>query len=128
MNYTSPPTKARSVTKPRDIDSTVLLSADTRDALRTLGNLALKLANGESFDSDWVSGQIDRIAQVEHSTTTDLLTVPEAHARLRISKSGLYNLIHQRAIATVKIGTRTLVPGAEIERLIQQLSVSGGRL
>jgi excisionase family DNA binding protein len=40
---------------------------------------------------------------------SELLTVPEAAQRLRISKWMLYNLIRSRQLRTVKIGSRRLV-------------------
>jgi excisionase family DNA binding protein len=40
---------------------------------------------------------------------SELLTVPEAAQRLRISKWMLYNLIRSRQLHTVKIGSRRLV-------------------
>ncbi|SIN36689.1 helix-turn-helix domain-containing protein [Micromonospora cremea] len=44
--------------------------------------------------------------------TSELLTVPEAAARLRISKWMLYNLIRSRRLRSVKIGDRRLIPVA----------------
>lgn len=40
---------------------------------------------------------------------SELLTVPEAAQRLRISKWMLYTLIRSRQLRTVKIGSRRLV-------------------
>ena len=40
---------------------------------------------------------------------SELLTVPEAAERLRVSKWMLYNLIRSRRLRTVKIGSRRLV-------------------
>jgi excisionase family DNA binding protein len=40
---------------------------------------------------------------------SELLTVPEAAQRLRVSKWMLYNLIRSRQLRTVKIGSRRLV-------------------
>src|SRR5258706_16380100 len=42
--------------------------------------------------------------------TSTLLTVPEAAARLRVSKWMLYNLIRARQLRSVKIGARRLIP------------------
>jgi excisionase family DNA binding protein len=40
---------------------------------------------------------------------SELLTVPEAAQRLRVSKWMVYNLIRSRQLRTVKIGSRRLV-------------------
>jgi excisionase family DNA binding protein len=53
--------------------------------------------------------------------TTDLLTVPEAAARLRISKWMLYNLIRSRRLRTIKIGDRRLVPVAALRDFLAAL-------
>jgi excisionase family DNA binding protein len=53
--------------------------------------------------------------------TTHLLTVPEAAARLRISKWMLYNLIRSRKLRTVKIGDRRLVPVAALRDFLAAL-------
>ena len=42
--------------------------------------------------------------------TSELLTVPEAAERLRISRWMLYNLIRSRRLRSIKIGDRRLVP------------------
>jgi len=52
---------------------------------------------------------------------SELLTVPEAAERLRISKWMLYNLIRSRRLSTVKIGDRRLVPVAAIRTLLAEL-------
>lgn len=51
-----------------------------------------------------------------------LLTVPEAAARLRISRWSLYQLINQGALTSVKIGRRRLVPALALERYVQALA------
>jgi excisionase family DNA binding protein len=53
--------------------------------------------------------------------TTDLLTVPEAAARLRVSKWMIYNLIRSRRLRTVKIGDRRLVPVAALRDFLAAL-------
>lgn len=50
-----------------------------------------------------------------------LLTVDEACSQLRISRWTLYRLIHRRAIRTIKIGNRRLVPPTAIQDLIRGL-------
>jgi excisionase family DNA binding protein len=47
-------------------------------------------------------------------------TVNEAARYLRISRSLLYELIHDGRIRTVKIGARTIIRGAELERFLDQ--------
>jgi excisionase family DNA binding protein len=47
-------------------------------------------------------------------------TVCEAADYLRISRALLYKLIRQGRIQTVKIGARTIVRGAELERFLDQ--------
>lgn len=51
----------------------------------------------------------------------ELLTVPEACDALRISKWSLYRLIHRRQLATIKIGTRRLVPESSVRELVGAL-------
>jgi excisionase family DNA binding protein len=51
----------------------------------------------------------------------DLLTVPEAAARLRISKWMLYNLIRSRRLRSVKIGDRRLIPVAAVRDFVAAL-------
>jgi excisionase family DNA binding protein len=53
--------------------------------------------------------------------TTQLLTVPEAAARLRISKWMLYNLIRSRRLRTIKIGDRRLVPVSAVHDFLTAL-------
>jgi excisionase family DNA binding protein len=47
-------------------------------------------------------------------------TVNEAAQYLRISRALLYQLIRQGRIKTVKIGARTIVRGAELERFLDR--------
>jgi len=47
-------------------------------------------------------------------------TIGEAAQYLRISRALLYQLIRQGRIKTIKIGTRTIVRGAELERFLDQ--------
>ena len=49
-----------------------------------------------------------------------LLTVPEAAAQLRISRSHFFKLKRRGIIETVKLGSRTVVPRREITRLIDE--------
>jgi len=47
-------------------------------------------------------------------------TVTEAAQYLRISRALLYQLIRKGRIKTIKIGARTIVRGAELERFLDQ--------
>lgn len=47
-------------------------------------------------------------------------TINEAAQYLRISRAFLYKLIHEGRLKTVKIGKRTIVRAAEIERFLDQ--------
>lgn len=47
-------------------------------------------------------------------------TISEAAQYLRISRALLYQLIRDHRIKTVKIGTRTIIRGAELERFLDQ--------
>ena len=57
---------------------------------------------------------------------SELLTVPEAAERLRISKWMLYNLIRSRRLRTVKIGSRRLVRVSAITEYLAALEERGG--
>lgn len=52
---------------------------------------------------------------------SELLTVPEAAQRLRISKWMLYNLIRSRRLRTVRIGNRRLVRVSAIATYLAEL-------
>lgn len=47
-----------------------------------------------------------------------LLTIPEACERLRISRATLYKLVKRGAITLVKVGGKSLVPEAAIQKLL----------
>lgn len=55
-----------------------------------------------------------------------MLTVAEACAQLRISKWTLYRLIQSGQLASVKIGSRRLIPMRAITKFIEQLEEEGG--
>ncbi len=55
-----------------------------------------------------------------------LLTVPEACAALRVSRWTLYQLIRQRRLRTIKIGSRRCIPVASIQALIDRLQAEEG--
>ena len=50
-----------------------------------------------------------------------LLTVTEVCQRLAVSRSRLYELFGQGRIRARKLGTRTVVPEAEVQRFIDTL-------
>jgi excisionase family DNA binding protein len=52
---------------------------------------------------------------------SELLTVPEAAERLRVSRWMLYNLIRSRKLRTVKIGSRRLVRVSAIAEYVASL-------
>ncbi len=52
---------------------------------------------------------------------SELLTVPEAAQRLRVSKWMLYNLIRSRQLRTVKIGSRRLIRVSAIAAYLAEL-------
>ena len=49
-----------------------------------------------------------------------LNTIPEAAKRLRICPAMIYKLMNQRKLASVKIGSRRMIPESEIIRIAQQ--------
>ena len=108
---------------------TTTVDADTRRVLRVLGETALRLSDGRPIDRHWLEGQFS-VATPDPAppvgNTGDLLTVPEACTRLRISRWSLYRLIQQQRLTTVTIGRRRLVSHAELERFVSTLSEIGG--
>ena len=56
------------------------------------------------------------------SATAAAHTVLEAAALLRISRSKLYELIHDQTIRSIKIGERRIIPADEIARLTTDLA------
>ncbi|WP_280483920.1 helix-turn-helix domain-containing protein [Nocardia farcinica] len=115
------------ITRPA-LTSAAGLSHKTRAMLRTLGTLALKLAD-EGVDGParphptYGAAPIEQMPAVSPSR---LLTIPEACEQLRLSRWSVYQLIHRRELSTLKIGRRRFVPAAEIERLIGRLAEAGG--
>jgi excisionase family DNA binding protein len=57
---------------------------------------------------------------MRNDTALPCLTIREAAQYLRISRALLYQLIREGRIKIVKIGTRTIVRGAELERFLDQ--------
>ncbi|MGY1875663.1 helix-turn-helix domain-containing protein [Nocardia gipuzkoensis] len=102
----------------------------TRDhALHVLADALARIADGHPIERDWL---IDNLSTSDKphrpSAPGELLEVPEACQRLRISKWSLYQLIHQQKIGTVKIGRRRFIPSAEITKFIDELGMAGGVL
>jgi excisionase family DNA binding protein len=56
-------------------------------------------------------------------SSEELLTVAEACAELRISKWTLYQYIHSRQLATIKLRSRRLIPRSAIRTLIDNLTI-----
>lgn len=54
------------------------------------------------------------------STTSDLLTLREAHEKLRVSPMTLYRLMARGELATIKIGRRTFVETEELRRFVDR--------
>jgi excisionase family DNA binding protein len=51
-----------------------------------------------------------------------VFTIPEAAAHLKISRAFIYRLIGDGKLKPSKIGSRTIVPGAEIRRFMKSLA------
>ena len=60
----------------------------------------------------------------EHTTLAS--TIPDTCRRLGIGRTLVYALIKQGKLRPIKLGTRTLIPESELQRLItEQLAQSG---
>lgn len=53
-----------------------------------------------------------------------LFSIPEAARKLGIGRSSTYELIRAGKLRVVHIGRRALIPDAEIERLVAELTAS----
>lgn len=53
----------------------------------------------------------------------ELLTVAEACAELRVSKWTLYQYIHSRQLASIKLRSRRLIPRSAIRALVEKLTI-----
>jgi excisionase family DNA binding protein len=51
-------------------------------------------------------------------------SIPEAARHLKVSRSYLYQLIGAKQIRVAKIGSRTIVPGAEVQRFVKAVAKS----
>jgi excisionase family DNA binding protein len=103
---------------------------ETSRLLRVLGETALRLSEGQRVDERWLRQQFSSAAgsddEIASGSGSNLLTVPEACSRLRISRWSLYQLIHQQRLRTVTIGRRRFVARDELERFVVSLSEAGG--
>jgi excisionase family DNA binding protein len=52
-----------------------------------------------------------------------VFTIPEAASHLRLSRSFIYKLVAERKLKPVKVGSRTIIPGREIQRFIKAAGV-----
>lgn len=105
------------------------IDTDTRRLLRVLGETALRLSDGQAIDRHWLEAQFSTAGPDAQPLVGDrggLLTVPEACARLRVSRWSFYRLMQQRHLTTVTIGRRRLVSHAELDRFVATLSETGG--
>lgn len=59
----------------------------------------------------------------DQSQGPQLLSLPEAREKLRVSKATLDRLLRQGRLRKVKIGSRAFVPEEEISRFIAEASV-----
>ncbi|WP_282780824.1 helix-turn-helix domain-containing protein [Nocardia sp. CC201C] len=105
---------------------------DTARLLRVLGAAAIRMADGAPVERSWLLRQLDPSPHEPYTpqqpALRPLLTIPEAAARLRISRWSIYDLIHKRLLLTVKIGRRRFVPGSELQRYLTSLPLTGGQL
>ena len=95
----------------------VRIDQQTIRVLRMLGEAALRLADGNEVD--WASFDHSAFSATGLSSSSQLLTVPEACARLRVSRWMFYRLIQQKQLTTITVGRRRLVPAEEVERFVK---------
>lgn len=97
------------------------MTDETRAALRVLGTLALNAADTDILDIEPLSSN-----ENVYRETPRLLTIPETGRQLRLSRWSVYQLINQRKIASVKVGSRRLVPINEVDRFVAHLVEEDG--
>ncbi|WP_234817892.1 helix-turn-helix domain-containing protein [Mycolicibacterium sphagni] len=97
--------------------------AQAREVLRAIGHAALALADGHTIDDSIAQRLL--ASQTGGTDDATLLTVPEACARLRISRWSFYELIHQNRLRTVTIGRRRFVSQPELNAFIGSLNGYG---
>lgn len=66
------------------------------------------------------STRIEERGQAIGSETRLLVSVPEAAELLSIGTTFAWELVHEGAIPTIKLGRRVLVPRSSLEQLIRQ--------
>ena len=63
-----------------------------------------------------------RVRRNERDSMTKLLhTVPEAAERTGLGRTTIYALLSSGRLGSVKVGTRRLIPAAELERFVESL-------
>lgn len=79
--------------------------------------------NGRDPRTRFYLHTVDGVTGTNNQGPTEpmLLTVPEACVLLRISRWGLYRLIHSRSLRTIQIGSRRLIPREAVVELIEKL-------
>jgi excisionase family DNA binding protein len=109
-----------------DVKGTAKIDPESRRLLRVLGEAALRLANGQSIDDQWLHGYLPHaVVEPTRDLQRPLLTVAEACELLRISRWSFYRLIQQNQLRSVMIGRRRFVPHVEISRFVTTLSGIG---
>lgn len=116
-------TKKEIIKQSGTVGNSAPLSAEARQALRTLGNLALKLADGETIDQNWLTN-----TRQNSDSSGPYLTVTEAYGKMRIGRSKFYDLLHQRQLKTATVGSRRMVPVAEVDRYMTGRVAAGDQL
>lgn len=58
--------------------------------------------------------------QIDHASAPLAHQVPQACARLGIGRTALYELLKSGELRCFKLGTRTLIPETELQRLVAE--------
>ncbi|MCX4097400.1 helix-turn-helix domain-containing protein [Nocardia sp. alder85J] len=102
---------------------------DSATALRVLANTSLRVADGEKIETAWLIQQLKTGTEPGPSSAVgSLLTIPEAADQLRLSRWGVYDLLHKKDLLSVKQGRRRFIPSSEIHRYLESLPLTGGQL
>jgi len=82
----------------------------------------------QPFEESWKYTETAMVnPQIDFSQT--VFTVNEAAAYLKISRAFLYKLVRQGDLQTFRLGKRTLIVGAELNRFVQSArNAAWGRL
>lgn len=102
-----------------------ILSDDARNALRMIGRATIEIAETGILPADFADKGIQEVGTARPADRSRLLTIPEACTALRLSRWSVYQLLHRRDLASIKIGRRRFVTAAEIERYVGQLTSVG---